>query len=526
MPIHFSERHDARTALPAGDRHGLDRRRASMRHVVRSRRWFAAALLLVIALAACTPTPDDRADDEAGDGADDRREGTPAESRSPAERITWPEPDPSRPVVDLTFLVADDLRSVGGTERIAFTPDLDICELVFRLWPNKPFTAVFGNRLDVTEVVVGGRVVESTEFTAGAPEDVPGTLLEVPLPSCVDAGTTVQAELDFVLTLGEGTDERIGTASEAEAAWFGTAFPMLAWERGRGWARDPAEAVAGEMATSETFRLRTLDVVAPSRYQVLGTGTLQDIEDLDADDLRRHRFRAAATRDVTVTVGVLQVYSREVDGHRVHVGAPAGSTRAPLRDWAIQVERSIRSVADRLGPLPYDDVWVSVLPDQTDGIEFPGAMQFGDLEPDEHAWLITHEVAHLWFHGLVGNNQARDPWLDEAFATFIQLVEAPEASQYVPEDLFGEVGRPMSYWATFDRSTREYVREVYRKGGTALAEARRRGDTDAFDEALIDYLVQNAHAIAVPADVEAAFAEQPEVLQVLRRAGALERTSS
>lgn len=493
-----------------------------MRHVGTARRSIAAALLVVIALAACSPTPGDRADDEAGEQADDRRPGAPAETRSPAERITWPAPDPSRPVVDLTFVVADDLRSVGGTERIAFTPDLDICELVFRLWPNKPFTAVFGNRMDVIQVEVDGRVVEPNDVRAGAPDDVPGTLLEVPLPSCVDAGTTLEAELDFVLTLGVGTDERIGTASDAEAAWFGTAFPLLAWERGRGWAREPAEAVAGEMATSETFRLRSLDVVAPSRYQVLGTGTLQSIEDLDAEGTRRrHRFRAPATRDVTVTVGLLAVYSREVDGHRVHVGAPAGGTRAPLRDWAVQVERSIRAVADRLGPLPYDDVWVSVLPDQTDGIEFPGAMQFGDLDPEEHAWLITHEVAHLWFHGLVGNNQAQDPWLDEAFATFIQLVEAPEASQYVPEDLFGEVGRPMSYWATFDRSTREYVREVYRKGGTALAEARRRGDTDAFDEALIDYLVQNAHTIAVPADVEAAFAEQPEVLQVLRRAGAL-----
>lgn len=475
-----------------------------------------------MALAACSPAPGDRADEQ----VDDRRPGTPSETPSPAERIRWPAPDPSRPVVDLTFVVADDLRSVGGTERIAFTPDLDICELVFRLWPNKPFTAVYGNRMDVIEVVIDGRVVEPREVSAGSPAEVPGTLLEVPLPSCVDAGATVEAELDFVLTLGEGTNERIGTASEGEVAWFGTAFPLLAWERGRGWAREPAEAVAGEMATSETFLLRSLEVLAPSRYQVLGTGTLQSIEDLDADGTRLHSFRAPATRDVAVTVGLLQVYTREVDGYRVHVGAPAGGTQAPLRDWANQVDRSIRAVAERLGPMPYEDVWVSVLPDQTEGIEFPGAMQFGDLDPEEQSWLITHEVAHLWFHGLVGNNQAQDPWLDEAFATFVQLMEDPAESQYVPEDLFGEVGRPMSYWATFDQATREYVREVYRKGGTALAEARRRADTDAFDEALIDYLVENAHAIAVPADVEVAFAELPEVLQVLRRAGALERAPS
>lgn len=49
-------------------------------------------------------------------------------------------------------------------------------------------------------------------------------------------------------------------------------------------------------------------------------------------------------------------------------------------------------------------------------------IQFGDVSPDEQTWLVTHEVAHQWFYGLVGNNQAMDPWLDEEFATFVQLL--------------------------------------------------------------------------------------------------------
>ena len=435
----------------------------------------------------------------------------------------WPDASDTRPVVDLDFVVSEDLGTVEGRERVEFTPDLDVCELVFRLWPNKPLTAEAGNALEVTDVLVDDRPAPPELTAAGSPEGAPGTLLGVPLPSCVPAGTTLDVQLDFTLTLGRGTDERVGVARAGDVAWFGTAFPLLAWEDGRGWARDPAVRVAGEMATSETFRLRSLEVQAPSGYDVLGTGAAIGAPE-QADGLTTHRFAAPAVRDITVTVGRLEVLSRQVDGVRLHVGAPRSGVRAPLEDWATQLERSMREVADLLGPVPYEDVWVSVLADQTDGVEFPGAIQFGDVSPGDQSWLVAHEVAHLWFHGLVGNNQARDPWLDESFATYVQLVVdegGTETAPGMPGGATGQVGRPMSYWATLERPSRAYVRGVYVDGGAALLEARDLAGEDDFDAALVGYLQAHAHAVAVPADVEAAFADLPAALQVLRRAGAL-----
>ncbi|HSK26439.1 MAG TPA: M1 family aminopeptidase [Jiangellales bacterium] len=461
---------------------------------------------LALFLAACSGSPAD-----------------PAATGTAAALEAWPDASPDRPVVDLAFTVADDLTSVTGTERVEFTPDLDICELVFRLWPNKPATAAYGNALEVTSAEVDGLVVQPVAESAGAPDGAPGTLVEVPLPSCVAAGATVTAELGFALTLGEGTDERVGVATAGDAACFGTAFPLLAWERGRGWARDPAVAVAGEMATSETFELRSLDVSAPPGYEVLGTGEALGTE--ESTGLTTHRFAATAVRDVTVTVGRLEVLHREVDGVRLHLGAPRSGTRAPLERWADVVAESMTRVADQLGPPPYEDVWVSVLPDQTDGIEFPGAVQFGDISPGRDAWLVTHEVAHLWFYGLVGNNQARDPWLDESFATFVQLVvddEDPAATGASPASRTGQVGQPMSYWGTLDEPSSAYVAGVYVAGGAALLEARRAAGEEAFDDALRQYLADNAHRVAVPADVEGAFAGLPEVLEVLGEAGALD----
>ena len=107
------------------------------------------------------------------------------------------------------------LGSASGTERITFTPDLEVCELVFRAWPNKPDNAQTGSLLEVTSVRLEGKPIRPVVSSAGAPSGAPGTLVEVPLPACVPAGTAVKAELDFELKLGTGTDERVGRSHRA-----------------------------------------------------------------------------------------------------------------------------------------------------------------------------------------------------------------------------------------------------------------------------------------------------------------------
>src|SRR5205085_810999 len=60
-----------------------------------------------------------------------------------------------------------------------------------------------------------------------------------------------------------------------------------------------------------------------------------------------------------------------------------------------------------------------------EGMEYPGIV-FVEMTPGSaygRSWahtaaLLAHELAHQWFYGIVGNNQWREPWLDESFATF------------------------------------------------------------------------------------------------------------
>jgi hypothetical protein len=426
-------------------------------------------------------------------------------------------PDPDRPVVSLAFTLADDLRGATGRERVAFTPDSPICELVFRAWPNAPVSATAGSSLRVDTAAVDGAPVVPRVDAAGAPPGAPGTLVTLPLPSCVPAGRTVTADLGFTLTLGPDADDRMGTARGT--AWFGSAFPLLAWVRGEGWTRTPAASVAGENAVSEDFTLRSLEVTAPSGLAVSGVGrALGTVPD---GGRTTHRFTADAVRDVAVAVGPYEVVERDVPGTRLHLFLPAVTRTDPER-WVAEIDTALGRLEPLLGPFPYPDLWVALAPGQSSGIEFPGALQFGDTRPRDLAGLATHELAHQWFYALVGNDQGRHPWIDEAFATWAEAVATGHPDEYslddVPDRLDGRLGDPMTAWGSdFGR----YETGVYVQGAATLLEARRRVGAPAFDDAVRRYLAVNAHRVAGPADVAAAFRDLPAVTDLLAERGAL-----
>lgn len=432
-----------------------------------------------------------------------------------------------RPVVRLCFDVPADRRVVTGHETVSFKPDRQTCELVFRAWPNKPDSAVNGTKLEVKAVVIAGKPVTPQVEAAGAPKGVPGTLIRVPLAGCLKAGQQVTADLDFTLTLGPDGDERASYSSEDKTAWLATAFPLLAWERGRGWATEPAVNLFGEMTTSEEFDLESLLVIAPSSDEVLGTGRLEGSVAGPRPGTTAHSFAADAVRDVAVTVGELTVVTREVGDLRVHVGAPASGTEVSADVWADETVATIRSLVAELGDFPYDDLWVTIAPDVSSGIELAGAIQFGDVDPREYEALVPHEVAHMWFYGLVGNDQARDPWLDEAFAEYAETLvngQESDASSFVaPSAVRNQVGRPMAWYAAQPDAADLYAAGVYRQGGAMLHKARAAAGPEVFDRLLREYIETYAHTIATPASVARAFASAPRALAVLRSYGALPR---
>ncbi len=475
----------------------------------------ALFVVLAVVAAACAGGT---GDDLARDGSPDGTTGSaPAPTPAPSTTTTTAglpqagplppsgdcpavpaqaQPDPARPRYAMDVRVLPGLDAVDGRLTVRFTPDLPTDRLVFRLWPNGPRPAGAGAHLDAGPVFLGSSVPVATS------QPDPTTLV-VPLDPPLRPGDAVEATVPWRLTLPGPSNDRL--AVQDGAVRLGSFFPILAWEPGVGWAQEPATSVFGEASTAPVADF-SYSVTVPDGLSVLASGVPEG-----------GRWKALAVRDVAVSVGRF----RTVEGvaHapwpvKVTVGVHEGLDD----DAGAYLDRVVRSMEDfsrRFGAYPYPAHTLALTPGLSGGLEYPGHVMQG---PGTIGRTTSHEVGHLWFYSLVGNNQGRDPWIDEGLATWAEarfegsLGEL--AGKGMPAPAKGRAGEPMTYWEARRDS---YYRGTYVQPVQALAAL---GDPDRVDCALRHLVAAHAFGVARPGDVEAALARVfPEAPRVLAGAG-------
>ena len=406
-------------------------------------------------------------------------------------------PSPTRPVYDVNVTIDAAARTATGTSSVRFTPDLAVDRLVLRLWPNSPQARSAGGAMQLQRVEVDRRVV-----TPSQPD--PTTAV---LPVAVARGATVTVATAWTITLAANFGERWAVAGQGVR--LGSFVPLLPWEPGRGWATDPPTLVHGEATTSPVADW-TLTAAVPG-LDVVATGTPSG----------PGRWTATAVRDVAISAGRF----RRAEG--TAVGAGPGGAAVPVvvvadagvgDDPAGYVRKLVQvlpSLAKRFGPYPYPSYTVALTASLRGGIENPMLIFQG---PGSLGRSTSHEAAHMWFYSLVGNDQGRDPWLDEGLATWAEVVYegtlASARARRIPAGAAGQAGRPTSYW---DSRTSTYYAGVYIQGAQALAAL---GPPSLVDCALRTFVERTAHAIATNADLLAALLPTfPDAAAVLARYG-------
>jgi hypothetical protein len=167
----------------------------------------------------------------------------------------------------------------------------------------------------------------------------------------------------------------------------------------------------------------------------------------------------------------------------------------------------------KFGPYPHESLSI-VETDMSDGQEYDGLVflasrfytEYGGSAKGNLFDIGTHEIAHQWWFGLVGNDQAAEPWLDEALAVYSERifyqynypnygdwwwtfrVNSFGPNGYVDSSVYG--------FTTFSA----YVEAVYLNGAEFLDDLRTRVGDQAFFAFLQDYAARFAHGRAGAAD--------------------------
>ncbi len=214
---------------------------------------------------------------------------------------------------------------------------------------------------------------------------------------------------------------------------------------------------------------------------------------------------AASTSFLTATTQVGEITVTSYYLQPMYQGAGQAALNAAAQ--AIQI------YSERYGPYPHKTLAV-VMGDFNDGMEFSA---FFYLSRDFYnlydgtvknylVFVAAHETAHQWWFEQVANDQAMQPWLDEALATY-------------SEHIFYEGMDPklVSWWWIYridfynpqgwvdipiyaGNGFRPYTNAVYFRGAHFLDDLRKRIGDDAFFAFLKDYLAQENGKIATASD--------------------------
>ena len=247
---------------------------------------------------------------------------------------------------------------------------------------------------------------------------------------------------------------------------------------------------------------------------------------------RRVRFAttmAMSTYLVAFIVGPLEATEPlEVNGVPLRIVHPPG--KGHLTPFALTVGAHALTFFDKYFGIPYpaDKLDLVAIPDFAFGaMENLGCVTFREsvllvdpaqaarVELERVADVVCHEIAHMWFGDLVTMKWWNGIWLNEAFATFMEVLAVdafrPEWQRWVSFGVEREaamavdglhttrpvefhVGRPEEAQGMFDVLT-------YQKGGSVLRMLEQFVGPDVFREGINDYLTTHSYGNTETSDL-------------------------
>ena len=314
-----------------------------------------------------------------------------------------------------------------------------------------------------------------------------GTNLRVSLGRWLGHGQSLSIRVPFRLRVGSsGGAFTARTSRDRGVLSFGEWFPILSRRHDSYGVGDPQVT-----RTADQVRLDLTTTTRLPRHTVACPGRVQ------APAVRGRHWTCVTNRvrDFSFVVNPrFHLTTRTVDGIRLRVYTESVDGRVT----ANKARSAVARLNDLYGRYPWPDlVLAEVGADDGFSMEYPRAIHLTRSKVTD-SYVVNHEVAHQWFYAQLGNDQMREPWLDEGFADFtarwlMGIGENQCSGREVDSPVFAwPAGRTSGGdWQSCDG----YFHTVFYKGTEFLTAVRTRMGTQSFFAALRDFLASHRYRV-------------------------------
>ncbi|GAB1471502.1 M1 family metallopeptidase [Chloroflexota bacterium] len=419
----------------------------------------------------------------------------PPASPVPASTTQAPPPPEtsSRPNYILYATLDFKNKTVNANQTIRYynATGASLSDLVFSVQPN-----IYPNAFKLNSIAQDGSNLANYSFS--------GQRLNVTLNQPIPAGSAVTITLNFDLKIPKkGSSDVFGYDFNQInlVDWY----PFIVPNRG-GWIlHDPMPW--GEHLVYDAADIE-LNIKTDSGV-ILAVGASPDSS--GADGWTRYRMYGARTLAVSASSDFL--VSETTLGNVIIRSYYFSGFKTAGDDLLIYASKAVETYSAQFAPYPHQTLSI-VQTDMDDGQEYDGLVflatdfykEYNGTARSNLTVIGVHEIAHQWWYSLVGNDQAYEPWLDEALATY-------------SERIFFENNYPanISWWWQFRinyfkptgyvdatiydyGSFRAYTNAVYFRGALFLDDLRERMGYGNFSKFIQTYAARYANGYTSSAD--------------------------
>ena len=247
-----------------------------------------------------------------------------------------------------------------------------------------------------------------------------GGFLDVMLNFPLAPDCTLDFNLEFILTLPNQSGIYGYTDHQAVLTnWYPFIPP---YNEESGWqAHKPGDY--GEYLVYPSANYEVAITLLPESPQLIIAAPATAFE----GEGNRYQIKNARTFSFAILDGY-KTLEKEVNGVHLNVHYRIANPRA-AHSALNTLDSAMTTFSELFGPYPFDTLTLVEI-EMFDGMEYDGIFLLG-----EHVFatykgtsrnlltlLTAHETSHNWWFSQVGNDQAVDPWLDEALATYCELL--------------------------------------------------------------------------------------------------------